>query len=89
MSPTLGQAWADEADRTVDGIAGTLRPGDHDAVVMRHAEKGAYRVVVGRHAKVMDWLTRLVPGRAMTMTCRPNGRPSSAPDSRLIQTIRW
>ncbi len=30
-------------------------------------EKGSYRVLVGPDAPMMDWFTRLVPGRAMTM----------------------
>ena len=29
--------------------------------------KGSYRAVIGQDARVMDWLTRLVPERAMTM----------------------
>jgi hypothetical protein len=30
-------------------------------------EKGSYRVLVGPDARMMDWFTRLVPERAMTM----------------------
>ena len=36
-------------------------------IIVSGLERGAYRVVVGRDAQVMDWITRLVPERAMTM----------------------
>lgn len=36
------------------------------AIIIKGMEKGAYRVLVGRDAQVMDWFTRLVPERAMT-----------------------
>lgn len=41
----------------------------HEAaeIIVSGLERGAYRVVVGRDAQVMDWITRLVPERAMTM----------------------
>lgn len=41
----------------------------HEAaeIIVAGLERGAYRVVVGRDAQVMDWITRLVPERAMTM----------------------
>ncbi|HEY5844649.1 MAG TPA: SDR family NAD(P)-dependent oxidoreductase, partial [Mycobacterium sp.] len=35
-------------------------------IIVNGMEKGSYRVVVGRDAQLMDWLTRLVPERAMT-----------------------
>jgi hypothetical protein len=30
-------------------------------------EKGSYRATIGQDARMMDWATRLVPERAMTM----------------------
>ncbi len=44
-----------------------LPPSEAARIIIDGMQKGAYRVVVGRDAKVMDWLTRLVPERAMTM----------------------
>ncbi|HEY3338329.1 MAG TPA: SDR family oxidoreductase [Propionicimonas sp.] len=44
-----------------------LPPSQAAQIIIDGMQKGAYRVVVGRDAKVMDWLTRLVPERAMTM----------------------
>lgn len=37
-----------------------------EIIIAQGIEKGAYRVLVGRDARVMDWFTRLVPERAMT-----------------------
>lgn len=37
-----------------------------EIIIANGIEKGAYRVLVGRDARVMDWFTRLVPERAMT-----------------------
>ncbi|MBK8463528.1 MAG: SDR family oxidoreductase [Nigerium sp.] len=47
--------------------ARVLPPGKAAAIIVRGMEKGAYRVLVGRDARVMDLFTRLVPERAMTM----------------------
>ncbi len=44
-----------------------LPPSQAARIIIDGLRGGAYRVVVGRDAKVMDWLTRLVPERAMTM----------------------
>ncbi len=44
-----------------------LPPSEAADIIIKGMEKGAYRVLVGRDAKVMDWFTRLVPERAMTM----------------------
>lgn len=44
-----------------------LPPSEAARIIIDGMQKGAYRVVVGRDARVMDWLTRLVPERAMTM----------------------
>ncbi len=44
-----------------------LAPSVAAETIIKGMEKGSYRVVVGRDAKVMDWFTRLVPERAMTM----------------------
>ena len=44
-----------------------LPPSEAARIIIDGMQKGAYRVLVGRDAKVMDWLTRLVPERAMTM----------------------
>lgn len=46
--------------------AKVLPPDQAAAIIIKGMEKGAYRVVVGRDAQVMDWFTRLVPERAMT-----------------------
>jgi short-subunit dehydrogenase len=43
-----------------------LPPGDAAQIIIKGMQKGAYRVLVGRDAQVMDWFTRLVPERAMT-----------------------
>lgn len=44
-----------------------LPPKDAAETIIKGLEKGSYRVLVGRDAQVMDWFTRLVPERAMTM----------------------
>lgn len=44
-----------------------LPPNEAAEIIVKGMEKGAYRVLVGRDARVMDWFTRLVPERAMTM----------------------
>jgi short-subunit dehydrogenase len=44
-----------------------LPPDEAAAIIIRAMEKGSYRVLVGRDAQVMDWFTRLLPERAMTM----------------------
>lgn len=51
-----------------DNAANTkvLAPEMAAAIIIKGMEKGAYRVLVGSDAKVMDWFTRLVPERAMT-----------------------
>jgi len=46
--------------------AKVLPPDQAAAIIINGMEKGAYRVLVGRDARVMDWFTRLVPERAMT-----------------------
>jgi short-subunit dehydrogenase len=46
--------------------AKVLPPDQAADIIIKGMEKGAYRVVVGRDAQVMDWFTRLVPERAMT-----------------------
>ena len=60
----------------VPGVAGgsgnaanqrVLPPAEAARIIIHGMEKGSYRVLVGPDAKVMDWLTRLVPERAMTM----------------------
>jgi short-subunit dehydrogenase len=43
-----------------------LAPADAAALIVRGMEHGAYRVLVGRDARMMDWFTRLLPERAMT-----------------------
>ncbi len=52
-----------------DNAANTkvLPPAQAADIIIRGMQKGAYRVLVGRDAQVMDWFTRLVPERAMTM----------------------
>lgn len=52
-----------------DNAANTkvLPPAQAADLIIRGMQKGAYRVLVGRDAQVMDWFTRLVPERAMTM----------------------
>lgn len=47
--------------------AKVLAPSEAAGQIVRAMEKGRYRVLVGRDARVMDWITRLVPDRAMTM----------------------
>lgn len=44
-----------------------LLPAEAARIIITGMKKGAYRVLVGRDATVMDWFTRLVPERAMTM----------------------
>lgn len=44
-----------------------LAPSAAAEIIVNGMQKGAYRVVVGNDARVMDWFTRLVPERAMTM----------------------
>jgi len=44
-----------------------LAPSAAAKIIVNGMQKGAYRVVVGSDARVMDWFTRLVPERAMTM----------------------
>lgn len=39
---------------------------DAAQIIIAGMQKGSYRVLVGRDARVMDWFTRLVPERAMT-----------------------
>lgn len=41
----------------------------HEAaqVIVTAMEKGSYRATIGQDARMMDWATRLVPERAMTM----------------------
>ncbi|MDQ7993661.1 MAG: SDR family oxidoreductase [Propionicimonas sp.] len=46
--------------------ARVLPPQEAAAIIIKGMRKGAYRVLVGSDAKVMDWFTRLVPERAMT-----------------------
>ncbi|MBK8446861.1 MAG: SDR family oxidoreductase [Micropruina sp.] len=52
-----------------DNAANTkvLPPAQAADIIIRGMQKGANRVLVGRDAQVMDWFTRLVPERAMTM----------------------
>ncbi len=58
---------------TTPGVAGgssshkTTSPQEAAAVIITGLEKGSYRVLIGRDAKMMDWAIRLVPERAMTM----------------------
>lgn len=47
--------------------AKVLPPDRAAAIIIKGMEKGAYRVLVGRDAQMMDLFTRLVPERAMTM----------------------
>ena len=44
-----------------------LPPSEAAEIIVQGLEKGAYRVLVGRDAQMMDLFTRLVPERAMTM----------------------
>lgn len=46
--------------------AKVLPPSEAAEIIIEGMQKGAYRVLVGRDATVMDWFTRLVPERAMT-----------------------
>ncbi|MFC7619315.1 SDR family NAD(P)-dependent oxidoreductase [Microlunatus sp. GCM10028923] len=50
--------------------ANVLAPATAARQIIAAMAKGSYRVLVGRDAKVMDLLTRLVPERAMTMIAR-------------------
>lgn len=47
--------------------AKVLPPNEAADIIIKGMQKGSYRVLVGRDAQVMDWFTRLVPERAMTM----------------------
>ncbi len=47
--------------------AKVLPPDKAADLIIKGMEKGAYRVLVGRDARMMDLFTRLVPERAMTM----------------------
>lgn len=60
-APAVAGANENAANRKV------LPPAEAARVIIRAVEKGSYRVLVGRDAQVMDWFTRLVPERAMTM----------------------
>ena len=44
-----------------------LPPAEAAKIIINGMEKGSYRVLVGPDARMMDWFTRLVPERAMTM----------------------
>jgi NAD(P)-dependent dehydrogenase (short-subunit alcohol dehydrogenase family) len=44
-----------------------LLPAEAAKIIINGMEKGSYRVLVGPDARMMDWFTRLVPERAMTM----------------------
>jgi short-subunit dehydrogenase len=44
-----------------------LPPAEAAKIIINGMQKGSYRVLVGPDAKMMDWFTRLVPERAMTM----------------------
>jgi short-subunit dehydrogenase len=44
-----------------------LPPEEAARIIVKGMEKGSYRVLVGRDAQLMDWFTRLLPERAMTM----------------------
>jgi short-subunit dehydrogenase len=44
-----------------------LPPKEAADIIIKGMEKGAYRVLVGRDAQMMDLFTRLLPERAMTM----------------------
>lgn len=61
QAPAVAGANDNTANRKV------LPPADAARIIIKGMQKGAYRVLVGRDAKVMDWLTRLIPERAMTM----------------------
>lgn len=57
---------------TAPAVAGASQPkvlssAEAASIIVKGMTKGSYRVVVGRDARVMDWMTRLVPERAMTM----------------------
>lgn len=43
------------------------QPHEAAQVIVTAMEKGAYRATIGQDARMMDWVTRLVPERAMTM----------------------
>ena len=47
--------------------AKVLPPNEAADIIIKGMQKGSYRVLVGRDAQVMDWFTRLVQERAMTM----------------------
>lgn len=60
-APAVAGANENAANRKV------LPPSEAADIIVRGMERGAYRVLVGRDARLMDWMTRLVPERAMTM----------------------
>lgn len=60
-APAVAGANHNTANRKI------LSPRQAAQIIVKGMKKGAYRVLVGRDARVMDWLTRLVPERAMTM----------------------
>lgn len=60
-APAIAGANDNLANRKV------LPPKEAADIMIKGMEKGAYRVLVGRDARMMDWFTRLVPERAMTM----------------------
>lgn len=60
-APAVAGANENAANRKV------LPPDEAARIIIHGMEKGSYRVLVGRDAQVMDWFTRLVPERAMTM----------------------
>ena len=43
------------------------QPHEAAQVIVTAMEKGSYRATIGQDARMMDWATRLVPERAMTM----------------------
>ncbi len=54
-------------------------PSEAAQVIVTAMEKGSYRATIGPDARRMDWVTRLVPERAMAMiAARCRGSPTSA-----------
>lgn len=68
--------------------AKVLPPNEAADIIIRGMRRGSYRVLVGRDAQVMDWFTRLVPERAMTMIAVPNSRQRHGSRTRSTSEVR-
>jgi len=73
----VGTGIADNSGAAIPGVdldsdlaANLTSPADAGRQIVEGVEKGSYRVVIGRDARMLDLLTRLVPRRATELVAK-------------------